>query len=97
MRIVNHPRFWVDVPNILWDREYGALSRKYWKSDLFGFSGGIGGDEYGNRSFYISCALFNVVIFPDLCFQREVELPGPGAHPFIDAMYWSEERQGEVS
>jgi hypothetical protein len=91
MRIVNHPRLWVDAPNILWDRKYGVLSREYWKAELFGFSGGHGGDEYGNCSLYFSCALFSIVIFPGLCFQREVELPEPGAHPFIDALYWRDE------
>jgi hypothetical protein len=88
MRIISHPRFWVDIPNVSWDRRFGLLSRKYWKDELFGCSAGHGGDEYGNCSFYVSCALFRVVIFPGLCFQREVELPDPGAHPFIDAMYW---------
>jgi hypothetical protein len=91
MRIVNHPRFWVDIPNVSWDREYGLLSRKYWKAELFRVSYGHGGDEYGNCSLYFRCALFSIVIFPGLCFQREVEVPDIGEHPFTDAMYYTKE------
>jgi hypothetical protein len=81
----------VDIPNISWDRKYGVFTRKYWKSELFGHSAGHGGDEYGNCSVYVSCALFSVVLFPGLCFQREIELPNPGVHPWFDAMYYPDE------
>jgi len=91
MRIINHPRFWVDVPNIVWDRKYGVFSREYWKRELFGCSAGHGGDEYGNCSLYFSCSLLSVVVFPGLCFQREVLMPDIGEHPFTDAMCYPEE------
>lgn len=42
-----------------------------WRS----WSGGHGGDEYGNCSVYFRCFLFGVVIFWDPHFQRKAELP----------------------
>jgi hypothetical protein len=83
----------VDIPNVSWDRKYGLFTRKYWKSELFGWSAGHGGDEYGNCSVYVSCALFSVVIFPGLCFQREIEVPDIGGHPFTDAMYYPKDKE----
>jgi hypothetical protein len=91
MRVVKRERLWVDAPNILWDRKYGVFSREHWKSELFGVSWGHASDEYGNCSLYFSCALFSVVLFPGLCFQREVEVPDMGEHPFTDAMYYTKE------
>jgi hypothetical protein len=58
-------------------------------------SAGHGGDEYGNCSVYFSSSLFRIVLFTGLCFQREVELPDPGEHPFIDAMYYTPEEVAE--
>jgi hypothetical protein len=78
----------VDIPNVSWSL---LFTRKNWKSELFGCSAGHGGDEYGNCSVYVSCALFSVVLFPGLCFQREIELPNPGVHPWFDAMYYPDE------
>lgn len=51
-------------------------------------SAGHGGDEFGNCSLYLRTALFGVVIFPFPHFQRKVEVPEPGAHPWIDAVWW---------
>jgi hypothetical protein len=86
MRLVNHPRFWVDTPNISWY----LLFRGDWR-ELTNTHWGHGGDEYGNCSLYFSCPLFSVVVFPGLCFQREVLVPDMGEHPFTDAMYYTKE------
>lgn len=49
-------------------------------------SGGHAGDEYGNCSLYFRCGLFGIVWFyPTGHYQTGVELPDPGAHPWIDA------------
>lgn len=86
MRLINHPRFWVDTPNISWHYLFHGDLR-----ELYGISWGHGGDEYGNCSLYFSCALLSIVIFPGLCFQREVEVPDMGEHPFTDAVYYTKE------
>lgn len=85
MRLINHPRLWVDTPNIAWGLLFQGDLRELWN-----LQAGHGGDEYGNCSLYFSCPLVSVVLFPGLCFQREVEAPGPGEHPFTDAMYYPE-------
>lgn len=54
------------------------------------FSGGHGGDEYGNCSVYFRCPLFGIVWFPPTGhFQRDVEIPNPGDHPWIDRVFHS--------
>jgi hypothetical protein len=84
-------RIEVNCPNVAWRLLHG----KEWYRELFGVSAGHGGDEFGNCSVYFSCVLFSVVVFPGLCFQREVLLPEPGEHPFIDAMYYTPEDVAE--
>lgn len=55
------------------------------------FSGGHGGDEYGNCSVYFRCPLFGIVWFPPTGhFQRDVEMPNPGDHPWIDRVFYPE-------
>lgn len=54
-----------------------------WKPEI-----GHGGDEFGNCSVYLKTALFHVVVFPFPHFQQEVEVPEPGTHPWIDAVWW---------
>lgn len=68
-----HPRLQVCGP----DRGGGRKSRL-----------GHGGDEYGNCSWFLKTALFQVVVFPYPHFQQEVEVPEPGTHPWIDAVWW---------
>lgn len=70
-----HPRLEVDGP----DREWG------WK-----VKAGHGGDEFGNCSLYVKTALFRVVVFPFPHFQRDVEVPDPGTHPWIDKVWWAD-------
>jgi hypothetical protein len=79
-------RLEVNIPNIWWK---GLLREPV--RELTNVQWGHGGDEYGNCSVYFSCPLFRVVVFPGLCFQREVEVPDIGEHPFTDAMYYSKE------
>jgi hypothetical protein len=93
MRLINHPRLWVDIPNVSWTR----LFSREWRGELFGFWAGHGGDEYGNCSIYCGTALFSVVFFPGLCFQREVEVPDIWEHPWFDAMYYRGERDEAAS
>lgn len=82
-----HRRLEINIPNIWWER----LFSKEWYKELFWVQAGHGGDEYGNCSLYFSCAYISIVVFPNLCFQRKVELPGPGEHPFTDALYWNQD------
>lgn len=49
-------------------------------------SAGHGSDEFGNCSLYLRTTLLGVVIFPFPHFQRDVEVPEPGTHPWIDAV-----------
>ena len=50
---------------------------------------GHSGDEYGNCSFFLITALLGgIVIFPGLHFQRDIELPEPGEHPWTDRRYY---------
>lgn len=55
-----------------------------------GWHAGHGGDEYGNCSVYVRTPWFGVVVFVDLDYQEQVELPDPGEHPWIDAKYYRE-------
>lgn len=52
-----------------------------------GWYAGHGGDEYGNCSLYVRTPWAGLVIFTDLDYQDDVELPPPGEHPWIDAKY----------
>jgi hypothetical protein len=66
-----HPRLEVCGPDLSWG----------WKVHLK-----PGGDEYGNCSYYLKCALFCVVVFPFPHFQRNVEIPEPGENAWVDAV-----------
>ena len=53
-----------------------------------GWYAGHGGDEYGNCSLYFRTPLFGIVLFVDLDYQDEVELPEPGENAWVDAKYY---------
>lgn len=52
------------------------------------FSGGHGGDEYGNCSVYFRTCLFGIVLFYGRHFQTDVELPEIGECPWTDRVFY---------
>ena len=53
-----------------------------------GWYAGHGGDEYGNCSLYVRTPWFGVVVFVDLDYQDEVEIPDLGENAWIDKKYY---------
>lgn len=53
------------------------------------FSGGHGGDEYGNCTLYWRTPLFGVVWwYPTGHYQTDVEMTDPGRDKWIDRVYY---------
>lgn len=75
-------RLEINIPNISLD-----LLKQSPVKELTFFDYGHAGDEYGNCSVYLSTPLIRIVVFPGLCFQREVEVPNEDVHPWFQAMY----------
>lgn len=63
---------------------------------LFRFSGGHGGDEYGNCTLYFRCPLFGIVWwYPTGHYQTEVELPETGKCEWVDKVIYRYEGDRE--
>jgi hypothetical protein len=56
------------------------------------FSGGHGGDEYGNCTLYFRCPLFGIIWwYPTGHYQTRVELPDLGDCEWVDVVLFGEE------
>lgn len=75
-------RLRLEGPDLDFSRLPGFSRRKL-------FSGGHGGDEYGNCTLYFRCPLFGIVWwYPTGHYQTEVEVPEPGQCAWTDKVFY---------